>query len=232
MANNRDQLYNDPEEALRTALDGRQAQIWTALPGIVQAVDFTTATCTVQTSINGVVANPDGTFQYVQIKPLIFVPIVFPKGGGFVITLPIAVGDEVLVVIASRCIDSWWQLGGVQNPLEIRMHDLSDGFCIPGPFSKPKAALTPNISATDLQIRNQAGTTYISVTSDGKVKLVSPSEIDLNGTVKVTGNLNVTGAISATAEVTAQSLTTPVTLSTHVHTGVSSGSSNTGPPTG
>ena len=74
-------------------------------------------------------------------------------------------------MFASRCIDAWWQSGGYNNkPLEFRMHDLSDGFAIPGPRSLPKAALvTGGASATDLVIRTNEGTTYLSLTSAGKI---------------------------------------------------------------
>ena len=64
-------------------------------------------------------------------------PVVFPGGGGFALTFPVAAGDECLVVFASRCIDAWWQSGGVGEPMEPRMHDLSDGFALIGVRSQP-----------------------------------------------------------------------------------------------
>ena len=33
--------------------------------------------------------------------------MVFPGGGGFALTFPVAAGDECLVVFASRCIDDY-----------------------------------------------------------------------------------------------------------------------------
>lgn len=219
------QYLNDSEEANRLMLEGHQSGMWTAMPGIVQSVNLTNLTCVVQLAIQGRYEDPDGNINWVNIAPLQDVPIVFPSAGGFLITMPMAKGDEVLVMIASRCIDAWWQSGGYANkPLEYRMHDLSDGFAIPGPKSVPKSATLGAVSATDLQIRNNAGTTYISITSDGKIKLVSASEID------VTGNLKVTGTISATGEITAQTAGTAIPVSTHLHTGVTTGASNTGAP--
>lgn len=221
----RSQLLNDNEASLRLALDGRQSTIWTALPCIVQKVNLIVMTLEAQPAIQGTVQMEDNSIQSVNLPLLVDVPICFPSAGGFLLTLPIAVGDEVLVVFASRCIDSWWQSGGVGRPMELRMHDLSDGFAIPGPRSVPNVAL--NISSTAAQLRNLAGTTYLEIRSDGKVKAVSPTEIDLQAPlVKVTGDLQVTGTIQGT-EVTAGL----IPLSTHLHVGVTPGSGTSGGPT-
>lgn len=163
----RAQLLNDSEEAMRLVLDGRQSSIWTALPGIINSVDFDAMTCEVQPAIQGTIEDENGKTQSVNLPLLVDVPICFPSGGGFFVTLPIAAGDEVLVVMASRCIDAWWQSGGIQRPMEARMHDLSDGFAIPGPRSLVN--VIESISATDLEIRNAAGNTYLSITASGKI---------------------------------------------------------------
>lgn len=192
----RAELVNDGEASLRLALDGRQSLIWTAMPGIVLSVDLAAGTCEVQVSIKGVVSKDDGTSEYQPLPPLLDVPIVFPGAGGFILTMPIAVDDEVLVVFASRCIDNWWQKGDVQQPMEARMHDLSDAFAIPAPMSQPK--VVSSISSTGAQLRNVAGTTYVEISPDGKIKLVSPSEIDITGNLKVSGNIStLTGDVVA-----------------------------------
>jgi hypothetical protein len=161
----RNQVLNDPETAQRYALQGLQAQMWTAMPAIVNSVNLEAMTCEVQPAIQGVATSENGVQSYVKMPLLLDCPITFPSAGGFIITFPIEVGDEVLVVIASRCIDSWWQSGGVQVPMELRMHDLSDGFVIPGPRSQPN--VVSGISDTDLQIRNDAGDQFFSVNADG-----------------------------------------------------------------
>jgi hypothetical protein len=162
------EYLNDSEEAQRLAMEGNQAGIWTAMPCIVQSVDLTKMTLSCVIAIQGRMEDQNGLLSFVNISPIQDVPIVFPSAGGFTITMPIAVGDEVLVLFAARCIDSWWQNGGFGNvPMEYRMHDLSDGFAIPGPKSVPRAIAS--ISATDLQIRNDAGTTYLSIGADGKI---------------------------------------------------------------
>lgn len=206
---------------MRLVLDGRLSNVWTAIPGIVKSVDLATLTCEVQPAIQGTVQKPDGSFESVNYPLLVDVPIVFPSVAGFLVTLPLAAGDEVLVVMAARCIDAWWKLGDVQRPQEARMHDLSDGFAIPGPRSQPKVTGMGAVSSTGAQVRNFAGTTYVEIAADGKIKLVSASEIDFTvPVVKMSGSLEVTGQVTGNG----------VALSTHVHSGVTPGIGTSGPP--
>lgn len=210
---NRDTLLNDFETAQKYALDGRQARIWTTMPAIVEAVNFEKMTVDCVISIMGTQTFSDGTTQPIQISKLTDVPIVFPAAGGFIITFPIQVGDEVLLNFASRCIDSWWQNGGLANvPMEDRMHDLSDAFAIPGPRSLPN--VVSGISSENIQIRNKSGTTYLEITPAGVMNIVAPTGLNIMGEVIVTGEVIANG----------------IPLSTHVHTGVISGPSDTGPP--
>lgn len=219
---NRAQFLNDGEEAFRLAFDGRQASLWTAMPGIVKAVDFVKMTLSVQPAIQGQIIDENGQKQSVNLPLLVDVPITFPSAGGFVLTLPIAINDEVLVIFASRCIDAWWQSSGIQRPMEARMHDLSDGFAIPGPSSQP--SVYAGISSTAAQLRNRAGTSYVEISADGKIKLVSPSEIG------VTGNLKVTGNIEATGTITGNTASTAIGLTTHHHGGITTGIGTSGAP--
>lgn len=217
----RRELLNDEQEALRMAMDGRLSTVWTATPGIVTKVDLSSMTVEVQPAIQGRVQNPDGSYQFVNLPLLVDVPVVFPRAGGFILTLPIAVGDEVLVVFASRCIDSWWQNGGVGVPMEMRMHDLSDGFAIPGPTSQPKKV--SSISSTAAQLRNEAGDIYLEIGAAGvKIKAATTT---VEGNLVVTGNVtavNVTGTTGVTSGTQA--------FNTHRHGGVSTGSGTSGTP--
>lgn len=162
------EYLNDPLENDRNMLESWQSKMWTAMPCEVVSVDLAQMTCVCQPTIQARYVDPEGDLHWVDLPQLQDVPICFPAGGGFIVTVPLTTGDEVLVVFASRCIDSWWQSGGYFNlPLELRMHDLSDGFAIPGPRSQPN--VFPSISSTDLQIRNLTGTTFLSIGADGKI---------------------------------------------------------------
>lgn len=230
---NREERLDDPEESLRLAMESQQAQIWTALPGVVAAVNLAAQTLSVQPTVQGSVASPDGAKQLVNLPLLVDVPIVWPRAGGFALTFPIAAGDEVLVVFASRCIDSWWQSGGIGAPAEARMHDLSDGFAILAPTSQPKKL--SGVSSTNVQLRDEAGTTYAEITPDGKARVVAATQIDVEApTVNITGDLNVTGEMNLVGQLTQSggSMTIGgVVFGTHKHTGVQPGSGTSGGPT-
>lgn len=207
----RNQLLNDPEQAFRSALDGRLGSVWTALPGEITSVDLTRMIVSVQPTIQGVVSDENGQKTFVNLPLLTECPVIFMKGGGFALTFPVAVGDEVLVIFASRCIDAWWQSGGIQKPMELRMHDLSDGFVIPGVSSQPN--VLPSISSNSVQLRNEAGTSFIEIQNSGNVAITAPN-------IQVTGNVTVTGTLVAGG----------ISLSTHTHSGVTTGPNNSGPP--
>lgn len=230
---NREERLDDPEESLRLAMESQQAQIWTALPGVVAAVNLAAQTLSVQPAVQGSVASPDGAKQLVNLPLLVDVPIVWPRAGGFALTFPIAAGDEVLVVFASRCIDSWWQSGGIGAPAEARMHDLSDGFAILAPTSQPKKL--SGVSSTNVQLRDESGTTYVEITPDGKARVVAATQIDVEApTVNITGDLNVTGEMNLVGQLTQSggSMTIGgVVFGTHKHTGVQPGSGTSGGPT-
>lgn len=187
----------DREEALRVALDGHQAGVWTALPAIIQSFDASRLTCTAQPAIKALVRSKDGSTSWVALPLLVDVPVCFPRGGGCTLTFPIAQGDEALIVFASRCIDAWWQSGGVQVQAELRMHDLSDGFAIPGPFSQ--ATKISGFSTSTTQLRSNDGATFVDLDPSGQVvKVKAPGGITLDTpAVTVTGVINVQNANSA-----------------------------------
>jgi hypothetical protein len=168
----RRERLDDPVEAVRAALDGYLAETWTSMPGIVQSFDPDAMTVTVQPSIRGRVSLPDGSTISVNMPLLVDVPVIFPSGGGFTLTFPITEGDECLVIFADRCIDAWWQSGGVAEPLEPRMHNLSDGFALVGPFSQ--ARVLPNVSVENVQLRTDDGAASVTIKPDYTISAYNP----------------------------------------------------------
>ena len=232
----RRERLDDPVEAQRAALDGRQAEIWTALPGIFQSFDPEALTASVQPAIRGEVAGETGTARTVDMPLLVDVPVVFPHGGGYSLTFPIRPGDECLVVFASRCIDAWWQSGGIQSPAEARMHDLSDGFAIPGPWSQ--AAKIGDVSASAVQLRSDDGASCVEIPGQA-VNLNSPGKIVLDAPlVEVAGPLVQTGAKGSGPSSFKGGFTNTggriesngISLETHTHSGVQTGGGSTGGP--
>lgn len=92
---------------------------------------------------------------------LVSVPVYFAGGGGITMTYPINEGDECLVLFNDRQLENWVESGPGQPPSIPNLHDLSDGICLVGIRSNPRA-LT-NVSTTAAQIRTDDGTVHIDV---------------------------------------------------------------------
>lgn len=175
---NRRERLNDPTVALQDAIRGAMASAWTALPGIVQSFDPVAMTCVVQPAIKARRTQSSGAVVTAALPLLVDCPVFFPSGGNCTLTFPVKSGDECLVVFASRCIDSWWQSGGIQEQAELRMHDLSDGFVFVGVRSQPRRIA--NVSANATQLRSDDGSTFVELDpASQKVRIVAPGGFDV-----------------------------------------------------
>lgn len=168
---------DNEEEFYRLMLDSFSSHMRVSIPGIIQSFDPVTQTVTVQPAIRERVRGADLSQNWVSLPLLLDVPVVMPRAGGFVLTLPIQTGDECMVIFSDMCIDAWFTSSGVQNQMEKRRLDLSDGICIPGLWSQPNKL--SNYSTSAAQLRSVDGSTYISLTN-GEIDLVA-SVIKKNG---------------------------------------------------
>ncbi|NOU95585.1 hypothetical protein GC093_20465 [Paenibacillus sp. LMG 31456] len=159
-------------------LDNFSNNLRVSAPGIIQDFDPITQTVSVQVALREKIIDADLMQHWIEIPMLLDVPIVIPRAGGYALTLPIAAGDECLVIFSDMCIDAWFSSGGVQNQIEKRRHDLSDGFAVIGVWSQPNKI--PNYSSTAAQLRTNEGTVYISL-SNNEINIVAPI-VKINGT--------------------------------------------------
>lgn len=240
------------EQNMATALtDDIMSNLRVALPGIIQSFDPETVTCVVQPAVKGYESDDAGKKSSLSLPLLVDVPVIFPRGGGVTLTFPVKAGDECLLVFSDRCIDFWWQNGGVQESVDSRMHDLSDAFAIVGPQSQAKKI--SGISTSAAQLRTDDGAAFIeldpgshavNVTTSGKLTAsaqggteINSPEIVLNGNVTINGNLSqgmgagggtatMLGPVNVTNDVSAGG----ISLQTHKHGGVETGGGQTGGP--
>ena len=191
-----------------------------AIPGIIKAFDAAAQTVKVQPAIREIIYDGVGTPNHVQLPELLDVPIIMPHAGDYAITLPITEGDECLVIYADMCIDGWWQSGGVQNQVEMRRHDLSDGFAILGPWSQVKRLA--NYNANKLQLLNVRTGTGIEVDGQG-IKVTGNVEITGNilthGNSDTKGNSLIQGDSELKGAVLGKLVAKGVDLATHTHAG-------------
>lgn len=212
----------DEQHIMEQLQNNVSSKMRVAMPGIVQSFDPDTVTAVVQPALKGAY---DG--KSVTLPLLVDVPVIFPRGGGCTLTFPVNEGDECLVIFGDRCIDFWWQSGGIQEPVDRRQHDLSDGFAIVGPQSQAKKISSISMSGT--QLRTDDGAAFVEVATGHDITVTTPGkltatatggaeitapEIVLNGNVTINGNLSqgmgdgggtatMQGPITVTNDVTA-----------------------------
>ncbi|HCO0437316.1 TPA: hypothetical protein N6710_001015 [Escherichia coli] len=144
-----------------------------------------------------------------ESKPLpefIEVPPVILQGGGSYIAEPIKAGDYCLVLISERCYDAWYAGSDFVSPLEMRIHDYSDGFALCG--------VNPQATAISIPKRNR----MMKGDTDHE------GDLNLTGNVSITGNLSVSGDINCAGRLTVAAATIGgIDFGTHKHKGDSGG---------
>jgi hypothetical protein len=211
-----------PYQALRAAI---KSEMHCALPGIVQSFDASTQTATIQPAIRTRVTKETGV-ENVQLPLLANVPVYFPGGGQYALTMPVQSGDECLVVFADSCIDAWWQSGGVQNQIDLRSHDISDGFAFVGFRSRAKVLNgvpenEPAVIGDPGALKGPKGDDGRSVFSAGFSGNDLVFTLSDNSTVTITGaKALLTGPAGSDATVTKQSVENVLigNITSHGHT--------------
>jgi len=154
------------EQVILQAIETRMLDVHTSMP------------CTVK------VVNGDGTIDAtpaisrVTIKgeelalPIIKgVPVANLGNASIMVAMPIAVGDEGLLVFSERDISGFLSGGLVKRPPMLRKHDLSDAIFIPVGLSKAKRVPAVNVLTLE----------------GGGVKM------EFDGTLKITGGVDIDG---------------------------------------
>ncbi len=166
-------------EVIRAAMTELSSEIFVALPGKVEKYDSTKQKADVKPLLKRGFTYDDGTDD-VDVLPVIpEVPVVFPRGGGYFLSLPIKKGDSVLLVFSDRSLDLFLQSSGKVDldPVDLRQHDITDAVAIPGLYPFPRA-IVDDIS-NDLAMGKEQGaqvrvkTSTVEATSGG-----SPSAAD------------------------------------------------------
>lgn len=168
MSEKAEELYDVINYALTFAL----ANIHTTVVCKVTEVGEKTISC--QPVINRV--------QNEESKPLpefIEVPPIFMNGGSSYEAWPITVGDYCLLFISERCYDAWYFGNDFVKPVEMRMHDYSDGFALIG-------------------IKNEAGAIAIPDVITRIGDMYAEGNWELVGNLTQTGNQSIAGQSEAT----------------------------------
>lgn len=129
------------------------------------------------------------------------------QGGANAVIIDPVIGDKGITVHATRDISTVKATKAASPPGSSRRFDAADGIYLGG-------------------VLNGTPTQYVQFNASG-ITVVSPTAIVLQApTITAIGSFVVDGSITATGYVTGDG----IVLDTHVHSGVTTGSGNSGPP--
>lgn len=210
----------DLYDAMKSHIDLLQDEMYTSLPATVTSYNASNQSVEVQLDVR--LSNILTGVEDPQVS-LSEVPVMFPSGGGGILSFPISIGDKVLLCFTKYSIDKW-KTGKEGIAGENRQHNVSDAVAICGLFN-----LTSNLEPNPKDVELKAFGTTITLKASGDVEITPAgitkiiSDIEITGDLTVTGNAIVGGTVTATTDVKAGT----ISLKNHVHGGVTSGGSFT-----
>lgn len=155
----------DMADIIRQAIEDRLAEVHVMLPGRIDAYDADLQKADVEPLIRRLQETVDGEIK--EDLPVIpGVPVVFPRAGGFKITMPVQPGDRCMLVFCERSIDTYQTGQGRRgddttlikqtDPGTFEMHNLSDPVALLGWYNDAEA-LSPAPDANDMVIGEHGG---------------------------------------------------------------------------
>lgn len=208
------------------------------LPAKVISYNRTSGRAQVQALVK--VLKTDGTA--ISRAPVASVPVMHLGGGGFMLDFNLNPGDLGWIKANDRDISLFLQHFAEQPPNTLRKHDFSDALFIPDimhgyTFNSEDAtnAVLQSLDGTQRfavwadRVKMTSGSCSITVTNAGitiDAPLTTFTGAVAGNSSRATSDAAFNGTIHATVDVTAQT----VSLHGHVHSGVQSGSSDTGVP--
>lgn len=168
-------------EILALHADVIKNDIRKVLPATVTAVHFDTdpstgkprQTVDVQIAVNNPIFDDLGN-TFTELAPSVSnVPVGFMRGGGFMVSLPVAIGDSVLLIFSDLSCDVWREGDGTpQDPGFVGKHTLDSAFAIP--------CIAPDANAfTDPTTANAAGKLVIGKDGSAAQIRISATDIEL-----------------------------------------------------
>lgn len=170
-------------EILGAHSDALKGDIRKVLPATITAVHPDRQTVDVQIAINNPVFDDLGN-AYTEPAPSISdVPLGVMRGGGFLVWLPVAVGDSVLLVFSDLSTDNWRAGDGTaQDPGWMGKHTFDSPFALPMVAPDAKFFSDPNAAPTSLIIGQDGGASQIRI-SPTTMQIDSTSQLNIGPTV-------------------------------------------------
>lgn len=185
----------------REMIDRMMYRVNTCIPGVIDHFYPATQTARVIPAIQTRMVDHNGKQTLVDMPAILTVPVCFPFGisAGYALTIPITKGDPCILVFSQRCIDNWYENGGIQPPettgVLSRHHDMNDAFAFVCAPPKPDALLDWLMDG--MEIRNKDRKRRVTV-SDNGIEIVSDNGIEI---VNETASIEITDKVKVNADV-------------------------------
>lgn len=160
--------------------------------GTIKSFDKETQMASVVLACNGTNSTLDANYYNQPALELIDVPVEFPRCGDFVMTFPVNPGDDCIVEFFEQGITHWLYdnrrsyavANGRPEPAAFRRFDRQDAVCRVSMDNLHNTI--PGFNDTGLEIRSRSGGQRMTFHPDGRIEVVSPSDIEFKATGKIT----------------------------------------------
>lgn len=160
---------------IEDAIEHRLATLGVCMPAKVLAFNPPSGqeapTVDVQPSLGWTVLEEDREASG-TMHPITGVPLLFPGSGAYRLTFPIAVGDFVLLVCADKSTDEFMADGSTKAPADLRTHDWSDAFAIPGVL--PNTGVLSGVS-TSVMVLGKNGNPHQPAARKNDAVIIGPN---------------------------------------------------------
>jgi len=121
-------------ELVRTATRVERDDVFVARAGKVTAYDELTNTAVVKPMVKHALFKSSGERVFDELPEIPFVPVMFPRAGNFVLTMPVPVGTPVTLLFLDVSHAEWVETGDVSEPVDAQRHGLGWPVAILGMF--------------------------------------------------------------------------------------------------
>ena len=193
-------------DVMNLAIDRKLDGVFTAFPAKVLSYTVSSQKCDADPQIHDTYINAAGERVSEPLPILAGIPMMFPRGGGFGLTLPVTAGDYVLIVCTQYSLDLWLEGAQKGDPGNLTEFSLAGAIAIPGIFPN-KDALTDLADGSNMKMGQDGG---MQVT-------ITPSQVEIGGNSDAAALASKVDALIAAFD-------------SHVHPGVTAGGASTSPP--
>jgi len=156
-------------EVLEAHHDARSEGMHTAMPAKVLSFNPLLQTVNVQPQIKRALQDANGDAEFEELPTIDEVPVMFPRGGGFVHTFPLQAGDFVWLIFSETAIGEWRTTGQVSEPQDTRRHSMGYPVAYPGvypdvqPLLPVTAPLVGSMDPTRMVLGKENGTDRVFI---------------------------------------------------------------------